>query len=246
MLEETAAFPLITKLLGQVGADGAQAFVRAGSELWARFGYTTAQEGRATPGTAAMLRKVADAGGLKIDVAVYPDMLVDREFIKKTVSPTYANRMRIAGAKLTIDGSPQGFTAWRDRPYYKPVGNYPPGYARLRRGEQRAGARRDRLGLRERRAGHHPRQRRVGHRPAHRRAHCCDAEERRGQGPPPGADPRPVPARRPGGCVQAPRRDPVALPDAHVLLGRLAHRPRRSGRCSARTSPPPAGRASAA
>ncbi len=33
------------------------------------------------------------------------------------------------GAKLTIDGSPQGFTAWRDRPYFKPVGNYPPGYA---------------------------------------------------------------------------------------------------------------------
>ena len=35
----------------------------------------------------------------------------------------------MAGAKLTIDGSPQGFTAWRDRPYYKPVGNYPPGYS---------------------------------------------------------------------------------------------------------------------
>ena len=29
--------------------------------------------------------------------------------------------------KLTIDGSPQGFTAWRDQPYYKPVGNYPTG-----------------------------------------------------------------------------------------------------------------------
>jgi predicted amidohydrolase YtcJ len=35
----------------------------------------------------------------------------------------------VAGAKLTIDGSPQGFTAWRDRPYYAPVGNYPPGYS---------------------------------------------------------------------------------------------------------------------
>lgn len=40
-----------------------------------------------------------------------------------------ANRLRVAGAKLTIDGSPQGFTAWRDRPYYKPVGDYPSGYA---------------------------------------------------------------------------------------------------------------------
>ncbi len=35
----------------------------------------------------------------------------------------------MAGAKLTIDGSPQGFTAWRDRPYYAPVGSYPPGYS---------------------------------------------------------------------------------------------------------------------
>ena len=55
-------------------------------------------------------------------------MLIDREFIKANVSQDYKNRFRVAGAKLTIDGSPQGFTAWRDRPYYAPVGNYPPGY----------------------------------------------------------------------------------------------------------------------
>jgi predicted amidohydrolase YtcJ len=34
----------------------------------------------------------------------------------------------VAGAKLAIDGSPQGFTAWRDRPYYQPVGDYPKDY----------------------------------------------------------------------------------------------------------------------
>ena len=56
-------------------------------------------------------------------------MLIDRDFIKQNVSRTYRNRFRVAGAKLTIDGSPQGFTAWRDRPYYEPVGNYPPGYS---------------------------------------------------------------------------------------------------------------------
>jgi hypothetical protein len=129
VLEETAGFPVLAKLLGQVGAEGGKTFVRAGSELWARFGYTTAQEGRATPGTVSMLRQVADAGGLKIDVAAYSDVLIDRDFIKKSFSPTYAGRLRVAGAKLTIDGSPQGFTAWRDQPYYAPVGNYPKGYA---------------------------------------------------------------------------------------------------------------------
>jgi len=129
VLEETAHYAAIMKLLGQVGAEGAKAFVRAGADLWARFGYTTAQEGRATPVTARLMRQVADAGELKIDIAAYPDVLVDREFIQKNLSASYVNRLRIAGAKLTIDGSPQGFTAWRDRPYYKPVGNYPPGYS---------------------------------------------------------------------------------------------------------------------
>jgi hypothetical protein len=76
-----------------------------------------------------VLREVADQGGLPIDVAVYADVLVDREFIKARTSRTYTRRMRIAGAKLTIDGSPQGLTAWRDRPYHKPVGNYAAGYS---------------------------------------------------------------------------------------------------------------------
>lgn len=129
VLEETASYAALLKLLGGVGADGARTFVRAGADLWARFGYTTAQEGRATPGAAALMRQVADAGGLKIDVTAYPDMLIDRDFIKKNVSATYSNRLRVAGAKLSIDGSPQGFTAWRDRPYYAPVGDYPKGYA---------------------------------------------------------------------------------------------------------------------
>jgi predicted amidohydrolase YtcJ len=129
VLEETAAFPLLIKLLGRVGPEGATAFLRAGTELWARFGYTTAQDGRSMPGAVETMKAFAEAGGLKIDMVSYPDVLVARDLIKREVSAIYKNRFRVAGAKLTIDGSPQGFTAWRDRPYYKPVGNYPPGYS---------------------------------------------------------------------------------------------------------------------
>jgi predicted amidohydrolase YtcJ len=129
VLEETAAFPLIMKLLGRVGPEGASAFIKAGSELWARFGYTTAQEGRSSPGVVKAMQAYASTGDLKIDVATYTDVLIDREMIKASAAREYTNRFRVAGAKLTIDGTPQGFTAWRDRPYYKPVGNYPPGYA---------------------------------------------------------------------------------------------------------------------
>ena len=128
VLEETAHFDALNKLLPAIGPQAMLVFAREGAKLWARFGYTTAQEGRASPGTVMVMQQVARDGGFPIDVAAYPDVLVDRESIKTGVSATYVDRFRVAGAKLTIDGSPQGFTAWRDRPYYKPVGNYPSGY----------------------------------------------------------------------------------------------------------------------
>ncbi|MFY0616619.1 amidohydrolase [Shimia sp.] len=128
VLEENAFFLVLGKLMGGIGEEGFKTFARAGTQLWASFGYTTAQEGRATPQVAEIARAVAAAGDLPVDLAVYPDVLVDRDYILANRSDTYENGVRIAGAKLTIDGSPQGFTALRDRPYYDPVGSYPPGY----------------------------------------------------------------------------------------------------------------------
>jgi predicted amidohydrolase YtcJ len=128
VLEENAFFMVLTDLLGGLGEQGLRAFANAGPELWARFGYTTAQEGRAAPPIVEVMKSVASEGGFKIDVVVYPDVLVDRDYVAANVSRKYENRMRVGGAKLTIDGSPQGFTAWRDRPYYDPVGEYVPGY----------------------------------------------------------------------------------------------------------------------
>jgi hypothetical protein len=128
VLEETAMFAVLPKILAKIGTGGIKTLAQAGSELWTRFGYTTTQEGRSLPPIAIALREAAAEGKFKVDVVTYPDVLVDREFIKSNQSRDYRNRFRVGGAKLTIDGSPQGFTAWRDRPYYKPVGNYPPGY----------------------------------------------------------------------------------------------------------------------
>ncbi len=128
VLEENAFFLVLGKLMGSVDDEGFKSFARAGTQLWASFGYTTAQEGRATPQMAEIARAVAAEGDLTVDLVVYPDVLVDRDYILTHQSDTYENGVRIAGAKLTIDGSPQGFTALRDRPYYDPVGSYPPGY----------------------------------------------------------------------------------------------------------------------
>jgi predicted amidohydrolase YtcJ len=129
VVEEMAWITSIPKLLGNVGPTGMKELAKAGAKLWASFGYTTAQEGRASPGIANVLKAVGAEGGLPIDVVSYVDVLVDRDYIKANQSQDYVGRYRNGGAKLTIDGSPQGFTAWRDRPYYAPVGNYPPGYA---------------------------------------------------------------------------------------------------------------------
>jgi predicted amidohydrolase YtcJ len=129
VLEENAFFTVLIPLLGNLGPEGMKAFARAGAELWASFGYTTGQEGRSSTEVVETLKVVASETGLPIDVVAYPDVLVDREYIAKNVSKEYVDRVRVGGAKLTIDGSPQGFTALRDRPYYAPVGNYPPGYA---------------------------------------------------------------------------------------------------------------------
>jgi len=128
-LEETAFFAAAPVVMGRVGPEGLKVFAREGAKLWASFGYTTAQEGRSSPQVADVMKQVAAEGGFAIDVTTYPDVLIDRAYIKTNQSPSYVNRFRVAGAKLTIDGSPQGFTAWRDQPYYKPVGNYPAGYS---------------------------------------------------------------------------------------------------------------------
>jgi predicted amidohydrolase YtcJ len=129
VLEETPHFFAMTKLFGNVDAKGAAYVFKEGTKLITSYGYTTAQDGRSMPGQVTLMEAVADAGGLDIDVVSYPDVLVDRDMIAQKASRDYKNRFRVAGAKLTIDGSPQGFTAERDRPYYDPVGNYPPGYA---------------------------------------------------------------------------------------------------------------------
>jgi predicted amidohydrolase YtcJ len=129
VLEETAHFRALGAMMGGLGNAGFEEFARAGARMWTRYGYTTAQEGRADTNSVGVLRRVAAQGGFDIDIVAYPDVLLDRDFIAANVSASYVNGVRVGGAKLTIDGSPQGFTAWRDRPYFNPVGNYPPGWA---------------------------------------------------------------------------------------------------------------------
>jgi predicted amidohydrolase YtcJ len=115
--EEYAFFRLIFSALAKADAQLQERMVIAGTETMARFGYTTAQEGRASPQTLAAMQRVADRDALKIDLVSYPDMLMVEQV---EPSRSYHNRYRIGGVKLTIDGSPQGKTAWLTQPYHVP------------------------------------------------------------------------------------------------------------------------------
>ena len=115
VLEEYAFFYVLGHLVGQFDPSLNDMLVIEGTKLIASFGYTTAQEGRATTGGMEAMQRVAQNQQLKIDLVAYPDILEVEEI---QPSMEYREKFRVGGAKLTIDGSPQGKTAWLTEPYY--------------------------------------------------------------------------------------------------------------------------------
>ena len=131
-LEETAHIVALMKLMPALGEPQQLALLKAGQELYLRFGHTTAQDGRTSPGDLAMLPKAAAKGALKLDVVAYPDLVMnsDSPALKGPLrGRTYTNGFRIGGVKLSFDGSPQGKTAWLTQPYLKPPQGQPATYA---------------------------------------------------------------------------------------------------------------------
>ena len=130
VLEEMAFFGPIFNVLGALDEDANERIALAGVTAYTQFGFTTAQEGRASRANSETWRRLADEGRLVIDVAAYPDIQAESEYVKEVgVSPTYTNRFRVAGVKLSLDGSPQGKTAWLSQPYKVPPPGQPASYA---------------------------------------------------------------------------------------------------------------------
>ncbi len=117
VLEEYAFFYLVGKLVSNFDESVNDVLVEEGTRMLASYGYTTAQEGRAMGPALESMKRVADKGSLAVDLVAYPDIL---EVDDIQPSGQYRNRFRIGGAKLTIDGSPQGKTAWLSKPYFIP------------------------------------------------------------------------------------------------------------------------------
>lgn len=118
VLEETAMQFVLAKL-PQPTADQTQSDLRKTQDYYASFGITTAQDGASSLRDVADLQAFASQGDLHLDVVAYvqhsrmpalaPDFAASR---------TYDHHFRIGGIKLTLDGSPQGKTAWLTEPYH--------------------------------------------------------------------------------------------------------------------------------
>ena len=132
VLEESAHNLALAKLMPVMTPEQSLAMLDAGQSLYMKYGYTTAQDGRSDAGTLQLLAMAAQGHKLKIDVVAYPDIEValhDPAMHGPYYGLNYSNHYRIGGAKISLDGSPQGKTAWLSQPYYRVPEGEKPDYA---------------------------------------------------------------------------------------------------------------------
>ncbi len=120
LLEELAAIPAMVMNLTPKTPEDGEYFMRRGLELAMSFGYTTAQEGRAFAAAHEGMAGYAMKNGFPIDVVSYIDYSDRSPLASEWYSPDYRNGYRVGGLKITLDGSPQGRTAWRTKAYLLP------------------------------------------------------------------------------------------------------------------------------
>ena len=127
VLEELAAMPVMMKFLMPKTQAGQDEVLKRGLELAKSYGYTTANEGRMFGPSSSILAGAADRGLVDIDVIGWMDY-TGRSTLDTGYSAEYKNHYRLGGLKITLDGSPQGRTAWRTVPYLNPPDGQEPGY----------------------------------------------------------------------------------------------------------------------
>jgi predicted amidohydrolase YtcJ len=130
VLEEMALFDPVFSLFGSLDQEANEKLATAGVDTYISFGFTTAQEGRANASVTETWRRLAKEGRLDIDVVAYPDLQMETDYMRRMgASRTYTDHFRVGGVKLSLDGSPQGKTAWLSEPYLVPPAGQPETYA---------------------------------------------------------------------------------------------------------------------
>lgn len=132
VMQENAHFMIFFPLIPDFSNEDLVKLYKAGEHSYVKNGFTTVQEGKTDLATLEALPKIAAETGLNIDVISYPDLKVLKDHPKlhgEMMSHEYQNRFRLGGVKLTLDGSPQGKTAWFTEPYLVPPAGQSKTYA---------------------------------------------------------------------------------------------------------------------
>ena len=133
---ETAFLPIFAKMPQPSEAELLDT-LDAAQQIYASVGITTAQEGATHAADLAFLRKGAEQGRLYLDIVSLPlflevPKLVAEYFPEFKGGPmavpdaasesfgVYKNRLKLAGVKFVLDGSPQGKTAFWSKPLLTP------------------------------------------------------------------------------------------------------------------------------
>lgn len=119
LVMETAFLPIFAAMPKPTPAQEVE-WSRAGQMLYAAAGITTAHEGASHAADIALMQRAAAGGATLIDVVAYPFILDLDDILHANPPETfgrYVNRLKLGGVKVTLDGSPQGRTAYFTTPY---------------------------------------------------------------------------------------------------------------------------------
>lgn len=119
LLMETAFLPIFAKL-PKPSLDELVERLADGQALFAAAGITTAHEGATHLADLDVLERGAEQGRLYLDVVAFPfftemDAVLKRHPVERF--GRYEGKLKLGGIKITLDGSPQGKTAFFTTPY---------------------------------------------------------------------------------------------------------------------------------
>lgn len=128
VLEETAQAP-VRALLPPSDLERSLARLVEAQRLYASMGLTTVQDGGLAPDGVALLEEAARRRLLQLDIVGYRLWLpAYAQAADIATFGGYRDRLRIAGLKMILDGSPQGKTAFLSEPYLVPPPGQKPDY----------------------------------------------------------------------------------------------------------------------
>ena len=118
VMEETA-MTLLPDAVANLTPERFAELRRQALEIYAAYGITTIQDSNLPLDYIEMLRQEAASEAYPVDMVAYAmaNPLSDEALDSIELEQKYVNGFRLGGIKFTLDGSPQGRTAWLTEPY---------------------------------------------------------------------------------------------------------------------------------